>query len=182
MMHATTFDILSGTLITLVVGVAMFTDLRSRRIPNTLTFSAFGAAVLARVLLQGWTGLGLALTGALVAPLVLLIIHMGRGLGMGDLKLAAAIGAFMGPAMAVAAMLLSAVLGGLLAIALLMRRGQLLSDFLRLFMIGTPFLKNKQTVAAPASEPDTAAITMPYGVAIGVGSLVTLAVYTWLGI
>ncbi len=182
MMHATTLDILCATLITLVVGVAIFTDLRSRRIPNTLTFSAFGVAVLVRLVLQGWAGLGVALTGALVAPLVLLIIHMGRGLGMGDLKLAAAIGAFMGPILAVAAMLLSAVLGGLLAIALLMRRGQLLSDFFRLFLIGTPFLKSKQTVAAPAGEPAPAAMTMPYGVAIGVGSLVTLAVYTWLGI
>ena len=178
-MHPTTLDILCAVSTAIVVVGAMFTDLRSRRIPNALTFTAFGVAVVVRLVFQGWSGLGLALAGAALAPGVLLLIHLGRGLGMGDVKLAAAVGAFLGPMMAVAAMLCAAVIGGVLAIALLMRRGQLLSELLSLCLIGLPFVKVRKSIDPPATSP--ADLTMPYGVAIGIGSLVTMAVYAWLG-
>jgi prepilin peptidase CpaA len=161
-----------------VVITAIVTDLRSRRIPNTLTFTAFGLAVAVRFAFQGWLGLGLALSGAVVAPAILLLAHLGRGLGMGDLKLAAAVGAFLGPVGAIAAMLCSAVLGGVLALALLMRRGQLMWEFFDLLLLGLPFMKRRKSVDPPAES--STVVTMPYGVAIGMGSLVTMAVYAWL--
>jgi len=176
-MSSTTLEYFYAVPIAIVVGIAMVTDLRSRRIPNSLTFPALAAALFVRVALQGWLGCGLALAGAVVAPLVLLLVHFGKGLGMGDLKLAAAVGAFFGPVPALVAMLVSAVLGGIIALALLLRRGQLLGDFLNLLLIGVPFLKHK--FDTPDSSP--AVMTMPYGVAIGIGSLTTLAGYTWLG-
>lgn len=179
MMRSATLDISCAIPIALVVTIAVITDLRSRRIPNTLTFPALGAALIIRFAFQGWSGLGLALGGAVIAPLILLLMHFGRGIGMGDLKLAAAVGAFFGPVAAVVAMFATAILGGLLALALLMRRGQLLAEFFSLFLIGLPFLKNR--TAAPMASASPAANTMPYGVAIGVGSLATLAGYVWLG-
>ena len=179
MMHPTTLEIICAVATAIVVVSAMVTDLRSRRIPNALTFTAFGVAVIVRLVFQGWLGLGLALAGAVLAPAVLLIIHLGKGLGMGDVKLAAAVGAFLGPMLAVAAMLCAAVIGGVIAIALLMRRGQLLAELFSLFLIGLPFVKPKEPIDPPATSP--AVLTMPYGVAIGIGSLVTLAVFTWLG-
>ncbi len=179
-MHATTMEVLSAILIAVVVGIAIVTDVRSRRIPNSLTFSAFIAALIVRFAFQGWAGLGLALMGAVIAPVILLIVHFGKGIGMGDLKLAAAVGAFFGPVAAVVAMLASAILGGLLAMALLMQRGQLLAEFFSLFLVGLPFLKRKKVSEAPADATRTVT-TMPYGVAIAIGSLTTLAGYAWLG-
>ena len=179
-MHATTMEVLSAILIVVVVGIAIVTDVRSRRIPNTLTFSAFVAALIVRFAFQGWAGLGLALLGAVIAPVILLIVHFGKGIGMGDLKLAAAVGAFFGPVAAVVAMLASAILGGLLAMALLMQRGQLLAEFFSLFLVGLPFLKRKKDTEAPANATRTVT-TMPYGVAIAIGSITTLAGYAWLG-
>ena len=179
-MHTTTLELLSAVLITAVVGIAVVTDVRSRRIPNSLTLPALVAALIVRFAFQGWPGLGLALLGAIIAPVVLLIVHTGRGIGMGDLKLAAAVGAFFGPVAAVVAMLVSAILGGLLAMALLMQRGQLLADFFGLFLVGIPFLKGKQQTGLPASAAP-AVTTMPYGVAIAIGSLTTLAGYACLG-
>jgi prepilin peptidase CpaA len=179
MMHPTTLEITCAVATAIVVVIAMVTDLRSRRIPNALTFTAFGVAVVVHLVFQGWLGLGLALAGAVSAPAVLLLVHLGRGLGMGDVKLAAAVGAFLGPMMAVAAMLCAAIIGGVLAIALLMRRGQLLAELFGLFLIDIPFMKIKPSIDPPATAP--AVLTMPYGVAIGIGSLVTLVVYAWLG-
>jgi prepilin peptidase CpaA len=184
MMRPTTIETLCAVSTAIVVVVAIITDLRSRRIPNILTFTAFGIAVAVRLIFQGWLGLGIALSGAVAAPGVLLLLHMGRGLGMGDVKLAMAVGAFLGPTMAVISMLAAAIVGGVIAIGLLMRRGQMMSEFLSLCLIGLPFVKARKQHSEPADNtPASAApavLTMPYGVAIGIGSLATLVVYTWL--
>jgi prepilin peptidase CpaA len=180
MMHSPALTILCAVLIAVVVGIAVITDLRSRRIPNTLTFSALCAAIIIRFAFQGWPGLGVALGGAIVAPVVLLVVHLGRGIGMGDLKLAAAVGAFFGPVAAAVAMLASAILGGVLAMALLMQRGQLLAEFFGLVFVSVPFLKGKKPAGPPANA-SALVTTMPYGVAIAIGSLTTLAGYAWLG-
>jgi Flp pilus assembly protein protease CpaA len=76
-------------------------------------------------------------------------------------------------------MLASAILGGMLAMALLMQRGQLLAEFFSLFLAGVPFLKKK--AASPPASASPGVTTMPYGVAIAIGSLTTLAGYAWLG-
>jgi prepilin peptidase CpaA len=174
-------EVLSAILIAVVVGIAIVTDVRSRRIPNSLTVPALGAALVLRFAFQGWAGLGLAVLGAIIAPLILFVLHFGKGLGMGDLKLAAAVGALFGPAAAVIAMLASAIIGGVLAMALLMQRGQLLSDFFGLFLVGVPFFKRKLATEIPA-DASPRVMTMPYGLAIGIGSLTTLAGYAWLGV
>ena len=117
-----------ATTLTLVaVGIAMVTDLRSRRIPNLLTFPAMLVGILLRTTFQGWEGLGLSLCGLVGGPLLLLLLHTGRGLGMGDIKLAAAVGAILGPPLTLVAMLLTALAGGVLAIASQLRPGGVLA-------------------------------------------------------
>lgn len=163
-----------------VVTVAVITDLLWRRIPNFLTIPAFVLAVVVRLVFQGWTGLGLAIAGAVAAPVLLLLMHGGKGIGMGDLKLTAAIGAMLGPVMAVVTVLLSAVAGGLLAILMMMRPGGQLAELVSVLSIGIPFIRKRKSDDAPA-EDQTPMETMPYGLAIGAGSLMTLAVYWWTG-
>jgi prepilin peptidase CpaA len=168
-------------LTTVLVGLAITTDLLWRRIPNFLTFPAFFLAIILRIYFQGWTGLGLALSGAFLAPILLLIMHGGRGIGMGDLKLAAAVGAIVGPVLAIAAMFLSAIAGGFLAIAFLLKYGSPLRDLLSTLSIGLPFRKTKTKESSPDTISGSTPKTIPYGVAIGVGSLLTLVVSWWTG-
>jgi len=179
-MSHTPFAIWCAVLTVLLVGVAAFTDLRWRRIPNILTFTAFSLAVVSRLALQGLPGFGFALLGALIAPIILVLLHGGRGLGMGDLKLAAAIGAIVGPMLAVVTMLITAIAGGILAIVMMMRPGGQLHTMIRILSIGIPFLghSEKGTYKTPARN---SVATMPYGVAIGVGSILTLALCWWTG-
>jgi len=176
----TPFTIWCIVLTIVVVVIAMITDLLSRRIPNLLTFPAFLLAIALRIAFQGWVGLGLALAGAILAPTLLLVMHGGKGLGMGDLKLAAAIGAILGPALAVASVLLTAVAGGILGIGMMLKPGGSLRNLISVISIGLPFRKKKGE-GEPAADESPVAITMPYGVAIGAGSLMTLAVYWWTG-
>jgi prepilin peptidase CpaA len=170
----------------LVVGVAVITDLRSRRIPNLLTFSAFCLAVVIRTALQGWIGFGIALSGAVLAMGLLLLLHAGKGIGMGDLKLAGAVGAFVGPIVAVVAMFASAIAGGILAIAWMLRPGGMLAPVASTFLIGLPFVKGKKTKEQSEEILEDCQLSsksehLPYGLAIGVGSVVTLAVCWWTG-
>jgi prepilin peptidase CpaA len=167
----------------------MITDLRSRRIPNFLTLPAFTIAIVLRLVFQGWLGFGLALGGAVLAPLLLLAMHGGKGLGMGDIKLAMAIGAILGPVLAATTMIVTAVVGGFMGVAILLKRGGIFSDFFSTLLIGLPFAKKagaRRAAAADSGEVTEsggtpAALTMPYGVALGVGSLITVAVCWWTG-
>jgi prepilin peptidase CpaA len=108
-------------------------------------------------------------------------MHGGKGLGMGDVKLAMAVGAIMGPVLAITTMILTAIVGGVMGVAVLMRRGGILGDFISTISIGLPFAKKAEAKHAVDVEDTPAALTMPYGVAIGVGSLITLAVCWWTG-
>jgi prepilin peptidase CpaA len=165
-----------AVLATALVGAAAITDLRWRRIPNVLTFGAFGSALAIRIAFQGWAGLGLALGGAFLAPLLLLAMHGGKGLGMGDLKLAGAVGAIFGPVLAITMILISAVAGGVMAVTVLTMRGGGLTQLFDVLLIGVPFMRKRRGRGdAPVS------VTMPYGVAIAAGTLLTLAVSSWIG-
>jgi prepilin peptidase CpaA len=158
-----------------LVGVALITDVRWRRIPNSLTFAGLAAAVILRLVFQGWAGLGLAVCGAVIAPLLLLAMHAGKGLGMGDLKLAMAVGAVVGPPLAIVAMLFAAIAGGVMALGILTMRGRGLAPLLGLLTIGIPLCDRLRR------RHDDRPLTMPYGVAIGAGSLITLAACWWTG-
>lgn len=95
-------------------------DLRTRRIPNPLVLALLVCAALQVVLLeQPWT---LAVLGLLAAGGMFWLLHLvGRGaLGMGDVKLAAAIGALLGFPAALYGLLLGMVLAGLAAAFLLL--------------------------------------------------------------
>jgi prepilin peptidase CpaA len=164
----------------LLVGSAMVTDLMWRRIPNYLTFPAVGLALIVRIVFQGWIGIVVALAGAVIAPVLLLLLRGGKSPGMGDLKLAMAVGAIVGPVAAVAAMVLSVVAGGIVAIIYMLLPGGILNQFLSTFLIGLPFL-SKKGKNLPENDSPPVIHSMPYGLAIGVGSLITMAVCWWTG-
>ncbi len=180
-MISTSLSIWSGALTVLLLGAAVTTDLSSRRIPNAFTFPAIAAAILVRMIAQDWPGVALALGGALLAPILLLVLHAGKGLGMGDLKLSAAVGALLGPALAITAMLASTIAGGILAVIVMMTPGGPLAHIASTFLIGLPFFKtpSQENFSKTGHAPDTTAAavpTMPYGVAIAAGTLAALAV------
>ena len=176
-------DPLVAIAVALLVG-ATITDVRSRRIPNALTLPAIAGGLLIRSFSEGWTGLLAAVGGVLAAPFVLLAIRGFRRLGMGDVKLAAAVGALLGPVAGGLAMLVSAVAGGLLALVFLLRPGTEGARALSPFFLHVPVLERlcADPAAPGAAGPagaSAAAITIPYGVAIAVGSLLTLGVLRW---
>ena len=77
-----------------VVAIATITDLRCRRIPNWLVFPYLAAGIAVSSWLQGWQGAGRSLAGMGLAIVICGLFYWLGGLGAGDLKLCAAIGAW----------------------------------------------------------------------------------------
>jgi prepilin signal peptidase PulO-like enzyme (type II secretory pathway) len=78
-------------------------DVRTTKIPNLLTFPAAALGVIFSYFLHGWDGVGQAAMGWALAAVITVVIgnlpigsHAGGGIGMGDAKMLAAIGAFLG--------------------------------------------------------------------------------------
>jgi prepilin peptidase CpaA len=153
-----------------LVGYAGWIDLRTRRIPNWLTLGI----LLCGLILKAPTGLGPLASGAIGAALglALAVVLFGLGaVGGGDGKLLIGVGAFFGYERFVGALLLIAVLGGLLGVFEAVRRGVILPAVLsaggmirRWLTLGRS--GEKRTMESPG------AVTVPYGVAIATGSIV----------
>lgn len=109
-------------LLLLTLLLSVITDLRSRRIPNTLTLPLAAVALLAHTVTGGWTGFLFSFEGLLLG-LALLIIPFAMGwMGGGDVKLLAAVGAVLGPQQVFIVALYMAVVGGVIAAAVLGKR------------------------------------------------------------
>ena len=78
-----------------VLVVATVTDIRSRRIPNWLVFPFLLSGLVVSTWVAGWHGLGESLGGMLLGGLIYGLLAMMGGMGMGDVKLCAAIGAWI---------------------------------------------------------------------------------------
>ncbi len=113
-----------GAALTLGVAACVY-DLRTGRIPNALTFGAAAAAFAVRLLLVGPWGLGEGAAGWLTGTAILLPFYALGGLGGGDVKLLAAIGAWLGPLAALEVGLYGALAGGVLAVGFALSTGSL---------------------------------------------------------
>jgi prepilin peptidase CpaA len=141
-------------------------DIRTRRIPNVLTGSmaALGIALAA----AGMSGIsvGASVAGMVAGLLLMLPGHALGATGAGDVKLMAAVGAVLGIPLIVNAFLFTAVAGGVLAIAVALRRRRLKAT-----LSGTSKL-----IASPAGvrqelQGATKASRFAYGPAIAIGSV-----------
>lgn len=146
--------------------VATVIDIRTRRIPNELTATMAGIGV--GLAASGVSGIsaGASLAGFAVGLLLMLPGHVLGATGAGDVKLMAAIGTLVGPGVVVNAFLFTAVAGGVLAVAVAMRRRRL----------GATFAGAGRLIAAPTEVKQQIGSATPssrfaYGPAIAMGSV-----------
>ena len=160
----------------LVLAAAIY-DIRFRRIPNWLVLSGFCLALVLNVALLRLDGLTLAGLGAVLAFAVYLPLFALRAMGAGDVKLMIAVGAFTGPRNWLILFLLTAILGGILAVALLLIRGGLVRALKNvLFIMGQLVRIRPPYKSAPHLDiRHSSAVTLPHGLSIAIGTFVFLA-------
>src|SRR2546427_9071706 len=102
---------------------AAFTDVKARRIPNRLTYPAALVGLGLQGVLHGWRGLLLSAGGGLLFGGILMLFHLVRAMGAGDVKLATALGCMAGLAGTPQLMFATAVAGGALGRGFLVASG-----------------------------------------------------------
>ncbi len=124
----------TGLAIVTVALVAGWFDVRERRIPNALTVSALGFALVSAAL-RGLPGLGASLVGAGICLLLALPFFFVRGLGGGDVKLLVVFGAFLGPTRILPALVVMAFVGGAWGLAVMIRERAVRRTFMNLYLM-----------------------------------------------
>jgi prepilin peptidase CpaA len=164
-------------LITLLVAAAVF-DIRNRRIPNWLTISGvlLGFAINFGIgPPEG--GVLFALQGFLAGFGLYMLLYVLRAMGAGDVKLMGAVGALVGWERWFGIFFVTAIVGGLMAIALVVARGRLKRT---LFNVG--FILSEMKHGRPAyvekEELDVRspkAVGLPHGAVIAIATIFFLA-------
>jgi len=160
-----------------VLVVASGIDVRTRRIPNWLVLPFLCSGLLVQSIGGGFTGLRQSLGGIALAALLYGIPYFLGGMGMGDLKLAAGAGAWIGPGQLLFAFVITAIAGGILAVGYSLwqgRLGQCLDN------TGDLLSRLNRPRAASAGEirlADGGKLSIPYAPAIAVGTLFSFFAY-----
>lgn len=157
-------------------------DLRERRIPNWLTFGAWLAALPLQIAVHG-LGHGAAdwATGWITGLAIVLPFYLVHGMAAGDVKLMAAVGAWLGASMALEIALATFVIGGVWALALTAQRKRMVQLRRNLASI----LLTQGQVSRDAQRPERGADaswsvgSVPYGVAIAAGTIAMLLASAW---
>jgi prepilin peptidase CpaA len=164
-------------LLVVVSCAAGIIDIRSRRIPNWLCAAGLVAGFACRFYLQGAPGLLIAAEGLGLACLIYFPLWMLRGMGAGDVKLMAALGAIAGPAHWFVLFLVSAILGAILALFVALRYGRMGSTVVNTFFLAKELvLFRAPWKALPQTDFRHAdALRIPHGAVIAAAALVLAA-------
>jgi len=155
--------------------VVIYYDVRFRRIPNLVVLSALVAGLCINTSFLGFAGALSSLKGLGLAFLPMFLMHIFGALGAGDVKLFAAVGAVVGVALVPTTFVVVVMLGAVLAIYSMLRSGTVFSTLhgvLRIFVGILPGWEMPR-FAMPADRSHT----IPYGVAIMVGSVISTIVF-----
>lgn len=161
-------------LVPLSAAVAYY-DVRYRRIPNAFVLAALIGGVVINTIMGGFHGLSSSLAGCLLAFVLMFALHVFGAMGAGDVKLFAAIGAVTGAQLVVPTFFVVVLTGGLLAVVSIVRAGIVMTTMHRVLQIFVGLLPGWQMprFAVPADRKHT----IPYGVAITMGSIIAIAIF-----
>jgi prepilin peptidase CpaA len=167
--------ILQGVLVLIVVTAAIY-DLRYRRIPNWLVLVGLALGFGLNTFLFGIDGLTNSAKGMGLALLIYFPLYLLRAMGAGDAKLMAAVGSIVGWGNWLAIFVLTAVIGGVMGLIVLLFAGRIRKTFWNLGWIineiihfRAPYHSSEELDVRSAK-----AMRMPHGVAIALGSIAFL--------
>ena len=149
-------------------------DLRTRRIPNYLTFGAAALGVGYALITGGWAAAGLSAAGWAVGLMLFIPFFCLRGLGGGDVKLLAALGAWFGPAGMLVLAFYTALAGGLMALVVVLVNGYFSTAFKNIWLLLCHWRVTGLSAVPDISLDNPHSKRLPYGVAIAAGAVTTL--------
>lgn len=160
------------------VAAAGYYDLRVRRIPNWINLSGIILGIGLNTYFEGLGGAATAATGLLIALCIYMPLYALKGMGGGDVKLMAAVGALAGPRNWLSIFIATALLGGVASLVFVLCRRRVGQTILNLSIILSELAKGKSPSAQEKmlSIHNDKSLKMPHGaiIAAGVGLCLVL--------
>jgi len=158
----------------LCAGVAAVHDLKDRRIPNLLTGPALALGLMLHLALGGWAQLGWSFAAAAIGGGVFLLFHVGGGMGAGDVKLMAAVGAIAGISSIREVLLATVLIGGVFALALAVYRGRVRETLRNVVALLGHHQRNGLRAHPELNLASGSGLKLPYAVPVALGCLYSL--------
>ncbi|ADB16747.1 peptidase A24A prepilin type IV [Pirellula staleyi DSM 6068] len=160
-------------LVTIVLILAAVIDGFELKVPNWITFPFIISGWIYSVAAFGWEGLGWSLVGTVVGLALLLPAYSIGGMGAGDVKLLAGVGAWMYGTHTFYAFCASAVVGALCAVIMVLakRAWKKHSDQFWLILNEIMVIGNPEKLAVIAAKRKPSMLLLPYGIPIAIGTI-----------
>jgi prepilin peptidase CpaA len=160
-------------LVSVVLVIAAVIDGAILKVPNWLTFPFILSGWAWGLLSAGWAGLGYSLAGTLVGTMLLLLLRNRGGMGAGDVKLLAGVGAWLGTVVTLYAFAATAIVGGVMAIAMIAWQGNWFHHYAMAMQIVEEWqtVRQPSELAAIARQRKPRMLLLPYGIPMAVGSI-----------
>jgi prepilin peptidase CpaA len=155
--------------------IITYYDVRYRRIPNPFVLATLASGIAINSIFGGLVGLYASLGGCALAFVLMFMLHIFGAMGAGDVKLFAAVGAVTGASLVLPTFLVVILTGGLLGVVSMVRAGVVITTMRRVLQILVGMLPGWEMpkFAVPLDRSHT----IPYGVAITIGSIISTAIF-----
>ena len=168
-------SIISAAFLIPLAVIISYYDVCYRRIPNPFVLATLVTGILINAFFGGLNGALASIGGCFIGFALMFVLHVFGAMGAGDVKLFAAIGALTGASLVLPTFLIVTLTGGVLGVASMIRAGQLKFTMMRVFQILIGLLPGYKVPRFPV--PVDRRYTIPYGVAITFGSLISLVLF-----
>lgn len=170
-------------LVTVVLIVAAVIDGWMLKVPNWITYPMIVAGWAVGFWLGGWSGLGYSVLATAVGLALLLPAYAIGGMGAGDVKLLAGVGAWVGSEVTFYAFCYSAVIGGVMAVGMVLYRRVWTKHKNQFFHIVDEIvtIRDPDQLATIAADRKSTMMLLPYGIPIAIGTILYFAVTGMLG-
>lgn len=179
-------DFIITVLLLIQLCLAVYHDLKFRKVPNKITMPMALTGILLSILHSGLEGLFFSMGGLVFGLLIFIIPYMLGGMGAGDVKLMASIGALMGWRFTMWTALGAALAGGVMVILYMAYKKELgYTLFKAVGILMIPLGKKiyertfspkilKMVSYFENKQSRSSAVYIPYAVAIATGSILVL--------
>jgi len=167
--------------VTITLVVAAVIDGLKLKVPNWITFPMIISGWIYSAAFSpyaGWEGLMFSLVGTAVGLALLLPLYAIGGMGAGDVKLLAGVGAWVWGTVTLYAFAVSAVVGGIIAVLMVVSKRKWFKHQSQFWMICNEILtvKDPEKLAAIAAERKPTMMLLPYGIPIAIGTIAYFAI------
>ncbi len=175
-MQQPSFGMMMAAILVPAMLVASWNDYRAHRVSNRLNALIVLTGLGTQAFFGGWSGLEAGLLGVLVGFGMLVVLWAVRGMGAGDVKFMAAVGAWLGPLWTFQAVLIGGVLGGVIALAMIAyrRNWRQASANVSVLMTKVSSVRTAFSDFGSAEALGKTCGVMPYAIPLTIGALAVL--------